>query len=98
MYGEPEPPQFEHLPEWETSFHRQVSRARKWTWAYLDSIQVILFLCLHFSLLVLHLCTFLSLLFMFLYFYTEKAVCIQTAFSAFILLVGHQEEHMARKY
>jgi len=32
--------QFERVPEWETAFHRQVSRARKWTWSYLDSIQV----------------------------------------------------------
>ena len=40
IYGEPEPPEFERLPEWDTAFHRQVSRARKWTWSYLDSIQV----------------------------------------------------------
>jgi len=40
IYGEPEPVQFERVPEWETAFHRQVSRARKWTWLYLDSIQV----------------------------------------------------------
>jgi len=40
IYGEPEPVQFEHIPEWETAFHRQVSRARKWTWSYLDSMQV----------------------------------------------------------
>lgn len=39
IYGEPEPPQFECVPEWETAFHRQVSRARKWTWNYLESIQ-----------------------------------------------------------
>jgi len=42
IYDEPEIPQFERLPEWETAFHRQVSRARKWTWSYLDSIQVLL--------------------------------------------------------
>jgi len=40
IYDEPEPVQFERVPEWETAFHRQVSRARKWTWSYLDSIQV----------------------------------------------------------
>lgn len=39
IYDEPEPPQFEHVPEWDTAFHRQVSRARRWTWSYLDSIQ-----------------------------------------------------------
>jgi len=40
IYDEPEPVQFEYMPEWETAFHRQVSHARKWTWSYLDSIQV----------------------------------------------------------
>jgi len=40
IYDEPEPARFEHVPEWETAFHRQVSRARRWTWSYLDSIQV----------------------------------------------------------
>jgi len=39
IYGEPVPPELELIPEKETSFHRQVSAARQWTWNYLDSIQ-----------------------------------------------------------
>jgi hypothetical protein len=39
VYGDPDPPELEFIPEKETSFHRKVSEVRKWTWHYLDSVQ-----------------------------------------------------------